>query len=33
MAQTELVLAQYGYDRTDAADGTVWPCVFNAASQ
>ncbi len=32
MAEEEVVLAQYGYGRTDAADGTVWPWVFNAAS-
>jgi len=32
MAPNEVVLAQYGYGRTDAADGTVWPWVFNAAS-
>jgi len=32
MAKNEVVLAQYGYGRTDAADGTVWPWVFNAAS-
>ena len=32
MAGDEVVLAQYGYGRTDAADGTVWPWVFNAAS-
>ena len=32
MAKDEVVLAQYGYGRTDAADGTVWPWVFNAAS-
>jgi branched-chain amino acid transport system substrate-binding protein len=31
MAQDQVVLAQYGYGRTDAADGTVWPWVFNAA--
>jgi branched-chain amino acid transport system substrate-binding protein len=31
MAEDEVVLAQYGYGRTDAADGTVWPWVFNAA--
>ncbi|MCU0911885.1 MAG: ABC transporter substrate-binding protein [Rhodobacteraceae bacterium] len=31
MATDEVVLAQYGYGRTDAADGTVWPWVFNAA--
>jgi branched-chain amino acid transport system substrate-binding protein len=33
MAPDEVVLAQYGYGRTDAADGTVWPWVFNAAGQ
>jgi len=32
MAKDNVVLAQYGYGRTDAADGTVWPWVFNAAS-
>lgn len=32
MAEDNVVLAQYGYGRTDAADGTVWPWVFNAAS-
>lgn len=32
MAEDEVVLAQYGYGRTDAADGRVWPWVFNAAS-
>ena len=32
MAEDKVVLAQYGYGRTDAADGTVWPWVFNAAS-
>ena len=31
MAQDHVVLAQYGYGRTDAADGRVWPWVFNAA--
>jgi branched-chain amino acid transport system substrate-binding protein len=31
MAPDQVVLAQYGYGRTDAADGTVWPWVFNAA--
>lgn len=31
MADDEVVLAQFGYGRTDAADGTVWPWVFNAA--
>ena len=30
--QDNVVLAQYGYGRTDGADGTVWPWVFNAAS-
>ncbi len=30
MAEEEVVLAQYTYGRTDAADGTVWPWVFNA---
>lgn len=29
--QKIVVFAQYGYGRTDAADGTVWPWVFNAA--
>jgi len=33
MAPDQVVLAQYGYGRTDAADGTVWPWVFNAAGQ
>lgn len=33
MQADEVVLAQYGYGRTDAADGTVWPWVFNAAGQ
>jgi branched-chain amino acid transport system substrate-binding protein len=33
MAPDNVVLAQYGYGRTDAADGTVWPWVFNAAGQ
>lgn len=33
MAEDEVVLAQYGYGRTDAADGTVWPWVFNAAGE
>ncbi|MEM1370630.1 MAG: ABC transporter substrate-binding protein, partial [Pseudomonadota bacterium] len=33
MADDEVVLAQYGYGRTDAADGKVWPWVFNAAGQ
>ena len=32
MAEDNVVLAQYGYGRTDGADGTVWPWVFNAAS-
>lgn len=32
MAEDNVVLAQYGYGRTDAADGRVWPWVFNAAS-
>lgn len=31
MEPDKVVLAQYGYGRTDAADGTVWPWVFNAA--
>lgn len=31
MRDDQVVLAQYGYGRTDAADGTVWPWVFNAA--
>jgi len=31
MVPDNVVLAQYGYGRTDAADGTVWPWVFNAA--
>jgi branched-chain amino acid transport system substrate-binding protein len=31
MAEDQVVLAQYGYGRTDAADGRVWPWVFNAA--
>lgn len=31
MQPDEVVLAQYGYGRTDAADGRVWPWVFNAA--
>jgi branched-chain amino acid transport system substrate-binding protein len=31
MADDQVVLAQYGYGRTDAADGRVWPWVFNAA--
>ena len=25
MAEDNVVLAQYGYGRTDGADGTVWP--------
>lgn len=33
MADDQVVLAQYGYGRTDAADGRVWPWVFNAAGQ
>ena len=32
MAKDNVVLAQYGYGRTDGADGRVWPWVFNAAS-
>jgi len=32
MAADNVVLAQYGYGRSDAADGRVWPWVFNAAS-
>ncbi|MEM9139258.1 MAG: ABC transporter substrate-binding protein, partial [Pseudomonadota bacterium] len=32
MSDEKVVLAQYGYGRTDAADGRVWPWVFNAAS-
>jgi branched-chain amino acid transport system substrate-binding protein len=32
MAEDEVVLAQYGYGRTDGADGRVWPWVFNAGS-
>lgn len=32
MAQDQVVLAQYGYGRTDAADGRVWPWVFGAHS-
>jgi branched-chain amino acid transport system substrate-binding protein len=31
MAPDNVTLAQYGYGRTDAADGRVWPWVFNAA--
>ncbi|MDX2258825.1 MAG: ABC transporter substrate-binding protein [Hyphomicrobiaceae bacterium] len=31
MQPDNVVLAQYGYGRTDAADGRVWPWVFNAA--
>ena len=30
MREEEVVLAQYTYGRTDAADGRVWPWVFNA---
>jgi len=30
MREEQVVLAQYTYGRTDAADGTVWPWVFNA---
>jgi branched-chain amino acid transport system substrate-binding protein len=30
MASDHVVLAQYGYGRTDAADGRVWPWVFGA---
>lgn len=30
MSKEQVVLAQYTYGRTDAADGTVWPWVFNA---
>jgi branched-chain amino acid transport system substrate-binding protein len=33
MQPDQVVLAQYGYGRTDAADGRVWPWVFNAAGQ
>jgi branched-chain amino acid transport system substrate-binding protein len=33
MAEDQVVLAQYGYGRTDGADGRVWPWVFNAAGQ
>lgn len=33
MEPDQVVLAQYGYGRTDAADGSVWPWVFNAAGQ
>src|SRR5262245_3583929 len=33
MLPDQVVLAQYGYGRTDAADGRVWPWVFNAAGQ
>ena len=33
MAADNVVLAQYGYGRTDAADGRVWPWVFTAAGQ
>ena len=32
MAEDQVVLAQYGYGRTDAADGRVWPFVFGAHS-
>lgn len=32
MAGDNVVLAQYGYGRTDAADGRVWPWVFGAHS-
>jgi len=32
MATDNVVLAQYGYGRSDAADGRVWPWVFNAPS-
>ena len=32
MAQDHVVLAQYGYGRTDAADGRVWPWVFGATA-
>jgi branched-chain amino acid transport system substrate-binding protein len=32
MAADKVVLAQFGYGRTDAADGTVWPWVFGAHS-
>lgn len=32
MAEDQVVLAQYGYGRTDGADGRVWPWVFNAGS-
>jgi branched-chain amino acid transport system substrate-binding protein len=32
MAEDNVVLAQYGYGRTDAADGRVWPWVFGARS-
>ena len=32
MAEDNVVLAQYGYGRTDAADGRGWPWGFNAAS-
>src|SRR5499425_3640156 len=32
MAPDNVVLAQYGYGRTDAADGRVWPWVFGARS-
>lgn len=32
MATDKVVLAQFGYGRTDAADGHVWPWVFGAHS-
>ena len=32
MAPDNVVLAQFGYGRTDAADGRVWPWVFGAHS-
>lgn len=32
MEPDNVVLAQYGYGRTDAADGRVWPWVFGAHS-
>jgi branched-chain amino acid transport system substrate-binding protein len=32
MAPDNVVLAQFGYGRTDAADGRVWPWVFGARS-
>src|SRR5262249_49383173 len=31
MAPDQVVLAQYGYGRTDAAHGRVWPWGFNSA--